>query len=131
MDCVVRALFTVSVGVGILGFHGPRQRPNALERRLVGLALELDRLCRLLDQVGVARQARDGSPDHLDYSVIGESVNLAARLCGFAPPMSIVVSDVVHEILANHSQFAFFRKRNVVVKGYSGIIRVYDLEASG
>ena len=33
-----------------------------------------------------------GSPEHLDYSAIGTSVNLAARLCGRAEAMSIVVS---------------------------------------
>jgi adenylate cyclase len=72
-----------------------------------------------------------GSPDHLDYSVIGESVNLAARLCGFAKPMSIVVSDVVHDLLAEDGRFAFASERHVAVKGYSRILKVYDLEAAG
>lgn len=69
-----------------------------------------------------------GSPEHLDYSVIGESVNLAARLCGFARPMSIVVSDVVHEVLADQQQFTFASERHVAVKGYSRILKVYNLE---
>ena len=72
-----------------------------------------------------------GSPDHLDYSVVGESVNLAARLCGFAKPKTIVVSDVVHKMLANHLEFAFAHERQVVVKGYSKTFKIFDLESSG
>lgn len=72
-----------------------------------------------------------GSPEHCDYSVIGESVNLAARLCGFAKPMSIVVSDVVHALLADHARFSFASERHVAVKGYNRILKVYDLETGG
>src|SRR2546422_4288734 len=45
-----------------------------------------------------------GSPEHLDYSVIGTTVNLAARLCGHAEPMSIVVSSAVRDAVPNDLQ---------------------------
>jgi class 3 adenylate cyclase len=69
-----------------------------------------------------------GSPEHLDYSVIGESVNLAARLCGFADPMSIVVSDTVHDALKDDRLLRFSTERRVDVKGFSQAIAVFDLE---
>ena len=42
-----------------------------------------------------------GSLDHLDYSAIGSSVNLAARLCGQAEVTSIAVSKAVRDAVAN------------------------------
>ena len=38
-----------------------------------------------------------GSPEHFDYSIIGATVNLAARLCGYAQPETIIVSSAVRE----------------------------------
>ncbi len=40
-----------------------------------------------------------GSENHLDYTVIGKTVNLAARLCGLAR-QSIVVSRAVRDAVA-------------------------------
>jgi len=71
-----------------------------------------------------------GSPEHLDYSVIGESVNLAARLCGFANPMNIVASDTIYGKLKDDPQFRFSRERQVKVKGFSRPITVFDLESA-
>jgi class 3 adenylate cyclase len=71
-----------------------------------------------------------GSPEHLDYSVIGESVNLAARLCGFANPMNIVASDTIHASLKDDPLFRFSRGRRVAVKGFNRPITVFDLESA-
>ena len=71
-----------------------------------------------------------GSPEHLDYSVIGESVNLAARLCGFANPENIVASATIYRTLLNHPQFRFSKERRVDVKGFSHPITVFDLESA-
>jgi class 3 adenylate cyclase len=72
-----------------------------------------------------------GSPEHLDYSVIGESVNLAARLCGFAEPMSIIVSDSVRHAVQTDSQLYFDHPRSVVVKGFRQPVAVSELQRVG
>jgi class 3 adenylate cyclase len=72
-----------------------------------------------------------GSPEHLDYSVIGESVNLAARLCGFAEPMSIIVSDSVRHAVQSDSQLYFDHPRSVVVKGFRQPVAVSELQRVG
>jgi class 3 adenylate cyclase len=71
-----------------------------------------------------------GSPDHLDYSVIGESVNLAARLCGFANPMSIVASGAVHGALKDKPGLRFSSARHVEIKGFKQLTAVFGLEAA-
>ena len=72
-----------------------------------------------------------GSPEHLDYSVIGESVNLAARLCGFAEPMSIIVSDSVRHAVQGDSRLRFDHPRSVVVKGFRQAVAVSELQPVG
>ena len=72
-----------------------------------------------------------GSPEHLDYSVIGESVNLAARLCGFAEPMSIIVSDSVRHAVQGDSRLRFDHPRSVVVKGFRQAVAVSELQRVG
>lgn len=38
-----------------------------------------------------------GTGEHMDYSVMGESVNLAARLCGYAGALDVVVSEPIRQ----------------------------------
>ena len=42
-----------------------------------------------------------GSSDRLNYTVLGERVNLASRLCGAAGPMEIVIDDTTRKALGN------------------------------
>ena len=37
-----------------------------------------------------------GSADHMQFTVVGDSVNLASRLCGMARPGEIVISHEIH-----------------------------------
>ena len=70
-----------------------------------------------------------GSPEHLDYSVIGTSVNLAARLCGHAEPMSIIVSKAVRDAVSGDSTFDFHSERQVTIRGLKQAVTVYGLAA--
>jgi adenylate cyclase len=82
-----------------------------------------------LDQ-GLAVIGNIGSPEHLDYSVVGETVNLAARLCGLAEPMSIVVSEEIHSQTKEHPGLHFASKQDVKIKGFEHPITVYSLTRS-
>lgn len=67
-----------------------------------------------------------GSREHLDYTLIGKTVNMAARLCGIAN-LSIVVSQAVCDAAANVSGVEFQSKRLVEIRGVREPVFVYDL----
>lgn len=69
-----------------------------------------------------------GSEDHLDYSAIGETVNLAARLCGSARPMSIVVSETVARAAAGDETLSFVEPQSIEVRGIEEPVAVRLLE---
>jgi len=68
-----------------------------------------------------------GSPDHLDYSVIGPAVNLAARLCGHAAAASIVVSKAVRDAANGDPRLRFHSERLVSIRGMKEPVLVYAL----
>ena len=68
-----------------------------------------------------------GSPEHLDYSAIGSTVNLAARLCGQAEATSIAVSKAVRDSVAEDSRLKFHSERQVPIRGIKGPVTVYTL----
>jgi class 3 adenylate cyclase len=68
-----------------------------------------------------------GSARHLDYTLIGKTVNLAARLCSMAESLSIVVSQNVRESLEGDARVRFDNERRVSVKGFKEPIAVFDL----
>ncbi len=68
-----------------------------------------------------------GSPEHLDYSAIGNAVNLAARLCGQAEALSIVVSKAVRDAVANDERLYFHSERSVSIRGVREPVTVYAL----
>lgn len=58
-----------------------------------------------------------GSSEHLDYSAIGETVNLAARLCGQADAMEVVVSEEVACMASAEAALELGDPREVNLKG--------------
>ena len=76
---------------------------------------------------GTALVGNIGSDKHLDYSVIGETVNLAARLCGCAEPMSIVVSERIAGLAQHFEGLEFGNPWTVSVRGVRNPISVYNL----
>ncbi len=68
-----------------------------------------------------------GSPERLDYSAIGSTVNLAARLCGQAEGNSVVVSKAVRDAAQNDSRLKFHSERAVAIRGIKDAVTVYTL----
>lgn len=68
-----------------------------------------------------------GSPEHLDYSAIGSTVNLAARLCGQAEATSIVVSKAVRDVVGGDSRLRFHSERRVPIRGIKDPVTIYTL----
>jgi len=68
-----------------------------------------------------------GSPKHLEYSIIGPTVNLAARLCGYAQPETIIVSDSVCKAIGPGSDLVFIDPREVQIRGVSGKVQIFRL----
>jgi len=75
---------------------------------------------------GYAMVGNLGSEKHFDYTVVGKTVNLAARLCGLAR-QSIVVSKAVHDAAARDAEFSFSSERPAQVRGFRDPVTVYDL----
>lgn len=76
---------------------------------------------------GFAMVGNLGSSDHLDYTFIGKTVNLAARLCGIAN-QSIVVSQAVRDAVADAPELVFQSERPATIRGFKDPITVYDLQ---
>ena len=68
-----------------------------------------------------------GSKDRMDYTMIGDHVNLACRLCDLADPGKIVISENTAHSLTQ-STFKLIKKDPVQVKGKENPINIYQVE---
>jgi len=68
-----------------------------------------------------------GSAEHLEYSAIGETVNIAARLCGHAEPMHINVSNDVIREAGSGRNLQFTAPTHIKLKGLEDPMPVYQL----
>jgi adenylate cyclase len=95
---------------------------RGMEVNAVRAAVEIQNYCRALNaaraaagertiSVGIGLNSGDvvmgnmGSEDHMDYTVIGDNINVAARLCGVAQPGQVLVSKVTAEAIGDRAEW--------------------------
>ncbi|MEW6306851.1 MAG: adenylate/guanylate cyclase domain-containing protein [Verrucomicrobiota bacterium] len=67
-----------------------------------------------------------GSSDRLNYTVLGERVNLASRLCGVAGKMEVVIDDTTRERLGELVEVESMPELRL--KGFSDTVRAWKLQ---
>ena len=72
---------------------------------------------------GIVVSGNIGSRDMMDYTVIGDTVNLGSRLCSFADADDIIISKSVWKSIQNQSQFE--KLKSINVKGKKEKIEIY------
>ena len=75
---------------------------------------------------GIVTAGNIGSPRRLDYTVIGDPVNVAFRLMSHASPAQVLVSQATADELG--SEFSLSPLRPLVVKGKSEPLQVFAVE---
>jgi class 3 adenylate cyclase/predicted ATPase len=102
--------------------------------RAMSAALELRQLAQTLDfitgiQIGISqgrtRTGAYGGSMRRTYGVLGDDVNLAARLMQMAVPGQILVSEAAQEAVAN--AFLWESLPSVRVKGKSELVKLFNL----
>ncbi|MEK0179983.1 MAG: GAF domain-containing protein [Oscillatoriales cyanobacterium] len=66
-----------------------------------------------------------GSPQHMDYTAIGDEVNIASRLQSIAKGKQILVSDSVYS--ATKDMFEFKEMGQVIVKGKKKAVKTFEV----
>jgi len=78
---------------------------------------------------GIVVSGNIGSRDMMDYTVIGDTVNLGARLCSAAGPGEILVSSSVWKETQKH--YSYKKLEPIKVKGKKNKVGVYRIDHDG
>lgn len=123
-------------------FDGPDQETRAV-RAAIGMLeavqqLNEDRALSMGYEVGVGIGVNVGgmvigamgSEDRMDFTVIGDEVNLGARLCSAAEPGQVLVSQGVHDAVASGEGLQLDALDPIQVKGKSDLVAIFSATRS-
>jgi class 3 adenylate cyclase len=104
------------------GMVAARERLNAMSRHRIEIGIGV--------ASGMVVAGRMGSSDRLSYTVLGERVNLASRLCSAAGPMEIFVDETTY--LRVGAEFGADPLPGLTLRGFSGVTPAFRVRrASG
>ena len=74
---------------------------------------------------GLAMCGKVGAQDRMEYTLIGEEVNLASRMCGKAAPKQVLITKQTYDLVKDDIKANELEP--VTVKGLSYPIKVYEV----
>jgi class 3 adenylate cyclase len=127
------------VGDMIVAMFGAPSRLVDSERRSIETAIEMQNRLKtipvpwikknFITGIGISSGevvvGNVGSPQHMDYTAIGDKVNIASRLQSMAKGEQILVSGKIYEATQNY--FEFKKVGLVQVKGKKNPIEVFEV----
>lgn len=114
-DAVACVKMAVEMQQAIQGLHIEWQKQGISDRLLVRMGIT----------TGYCTVGNFGSEERMDYTIIGNRVNLASRLETNAPPGGILISEDTYALVKN--QFNCMKRDPIQVKGFERSVDVYEL----